>query len=475
MNMRLTIPTRPAILYICLLLVARVFAQRAPDSPDRPWHSSGEQQIKDDAKHFRESEFRIEPERVYSLAELVNLAETHNPETRVAWERARAQVAALGVARSELYPTVAAVALSQITRAEVPLGSQFFRQTVQTFEGALELNYTIFDFGGRAGRIAGAGAELLKTNFAFNDTHRKIIYLVAQTYYRLLNASGQEDAARASLTNAQTAQQAAEDRLKQGLATLPDVLEARSATAQAQYDLQAALGASEIARGDLATALGNRPTVVIRVQPLGQLPIPESIGDSVDQAINRAFDQRPDLLQQVAEIRRTNATVKEARAGYYPTLSFKATPSAQSLYFFQQTLPWGHTAGLLGGLSVNLNWTLFDGGARKNNLARAEANVRAAEAQVSASRDQIADEVWRAYSNVNTALRQRQAAIALLEAASQSYGAALESYNAGVRSFLDVTAAQRTLAQARSADVLARTQVLTTLVDLAFGTGSLLR
>lgn len=77
-------------------------------------------------------------------------------------------------------------------------------------------------------------------------------------------------------------QQAAEGRLRHGLATLPDVLEARSATAQAEYDLQAALGVEEIARGDLATALGTRPGVAIHVQPIGQLPIPDSIGDSVD-------------------------------------------------------------------------------------------------------------------------------------------------------------------------------------------------
>src|SRR6266849_9488316 len=93
---------RPAIPLLVLLFVGRVFAQSAPASPDRPWHSFGEQQIKNDAKHFREPGFSIEPDRVYSLAELVDLAETHNPETRVAWERARAQAAALGVARSEL-------------------------------------------------------------------------------------------------------------------------------------------------------------------------------------------------------------------------------------------------------------------------------------------------------------------------------------------------------------------------------------
>ena len=75
------------------------------------------------------------------------------------------------------------------------------------------------------------------------------------------------------------------------------------------------------------------------------------------------------------------------------------------------------------------------------------------------------------YSNLNTAFRQRKTAIALLEAASQSYNAALESYKYGVRNLLDVTAAQRSLAQAQSADVFARTQVLTALADLAFKTG----
>jgi len=125
----------------------------------------------------------------------------------------------------------------------------------------------------------------------------------------------------------------------------------------------------------------------------------------------------------------------------------------------------------LGGeISFKLQWTVFDGGARKNKLAQARANVHAAEAQANVTIDQIADEVWTAYSNLNTAFRQRQSALALLEAATQSYSAALESYNYGVRSLLDVTAAQRILAQARSADVLARTQVLTSLAELAFRT-----
>jgi outer membrane protein len=95
------------------------------------------------------------------------LAEAHNPQTRVAWESARARAAALGRARSELYPTLAAVALSQLNRFEVLFGTTFLSQTVQVFQVALDLNYTVFDFGARAGRIARARADVL----AANDGH----------------------------------------------------------------------------------------------------------------------------------------------------------------------------------------------------------------------------------------------------------------------------------------------------------------
>ncbi len=466
---------RAAIVLILSFGASLALAQRAPVSPDHPWHGFGEARIKADARNLIEPNLKFDPEKIYSLTELIDLAESHNPETRVAWERARAQAAAWGIARSELYPTLAATALAGVDRNQVYLTDQFFRQTIADFQVALNLNYTIFDFGARGGRINAAKAEALFANFAFNDTHRMVIYQVEQAYYQLLNASGQEQAARANLSNAQAVQQAAEERLNHGFATLPDVLEARSATAQAEYELQAVLGAEEIAHGNLATALGTTPQTAIRVQPLQELTIPSTIDDTINSAIDRALSQRPDLLQRVAGVQAANARVKEAHAAYYPSLNFTATPTAQSLYGLQQQFLWGQTAGLAGGMALSLNWTVFDGGARRNRLAQAEANVHEAEAQVDVSRDQIANEVWAAYSDLNTALRQREAATALLEAAGRSYDAALESYNYGLRNLLDVTAAQRTLAQARSTDVLARTQVLVALANLAFRAGDLIQ
>lgn len=463
------------VISFLVLSIRAVQAQSAPASSDRPWPTSIELKMEADASNISDSRFSVDPAKTYSLPELIDLAQAHNPATRVSWERAHAQAASLGIARSELYPTLAVAALSQTTRQEAFFGSRFYGQVVQDFEVQADLNYTLFDFGGRSGRINAAKAQLLAANVAFNDTHRQVIYQVQQAYYRLLSSMGEEESARASLSNAEAVQQAAEQRLANGLATRPDVLEARSATAQAEYDLQAILGAEEIARGDLATAIGSSATAVIQVQPLDQVPTPESIGDTVDQAINRALGQRPDLMQQVAEIRAAAARVKEKRAAYYPALSLSVSSSFPSLYGLQSPFPWAHTADLVGGVRFNLGWTVFDGGMRKSRVAEARAEVQAAEAQANVKRNQIADEVWAAYSKLNTAFRQRQAATALLESASQSYSAAIESYNSGVRNLLDVTAAQRTLAQARTADVLARTQVLASFAELAFRTGDSIR
>ena len=456
---------------VVLAAISRLFAQSPPVSSARPWHSSEEQETIRDAQRFHPPTVRIEPGKIYSLDELIDLAEAHNPETRVAWENARAQAASIGIARSELFPTLSAVALAGVDRQEAPLGSQFYRQTIPNFQISLNLNYAIFDFGARRGRISAERARLLAANFTFNDVHRQLIYDVSQAYYRLVNAAGQEEAAGANLVNAQNVQQAAEERLRNGLATLPDVLEARSATAQAQYDLQAVLGAEQIAQGDLLTALGAPAHTPIRVQPLSELAMADSISDTVDEAIHRAFEQRPDLQAQAAEVRVARAERKQARAAFYPTLSANASPTAQSLYLLQQNLPWGHRADLTGSAAFNLNWTVFDGGARRSRVEQAEARIRGAAARVAATRDRIEDQVWTAYTNLNTTFRQREAAAALLTAATESYSAALESYNYGVRNLLDVTNAQKVLAQARSTDILARTQVLSALADLAFRTG----
>jgi outer membrane protein TolC len=76
---------------------------------------------------------------------------------------------------------------------------------------------------------------------------------------------------------------------------------------------------------------------------------------------------------------------------------------------------------------------------------------------------------------MKTALRRQQSAAALLTASNESYESARQSYGYGVRNLIDVVSAQKVLAQARSEDVFARTQLLLQVANLAFRTGDLIQ
>jgi len=117
------------ILLADLLLASSGSAQTAPASPEHPWHRSAEFTMKEDAGRVGDSRFAVDQSKTYSLSELIDLAEAHNPATRASWERARSQAAALGITRSELYPTLAAAALSQTESGQAFFWNRFFGHT----------------------------------------------------------------------------------------------------------------------------------------------------------------------------------------------------------------------------------------------------------------------------------------------------------------------------------------------------------
>src|ERR1700760_3430032 len=84
-------------------------AQKAPPSPEQPWAGSfnGTTNLKA-LPGAPAAAYRPDATKIYTLAELIDLAEHNNPDTRVAWEAAVSRAAAVGISKSTLYPTVAA-------------------------------------------------------------------------------------------------------------------------------------------------------------------------------------------------------------------------------------------------------------------------------------------------------------------------------------------------------------------------------
>src|SRR3954462_6614175 len=97
-----------------------------PPSADRTWSppnlSKYESEIA--GQRFKNGEgssrVSINPRKVYGLAELIDIAERNNPETRVAWERARHAAGAVGLSESAYYPFLAASAAAGYDRAFIP-------------------------------------------------------------------------------------------------------------------------------------------------------------------------------------------------------------------------------------------------------------------------------------------------------------------------------------------------------------------
>lgn len=382
--------------------------------------------------------------------------------------------ASVGIAKSELYPTIIA-AVSGTTYLNPQLFNQtFVLQDWGIFDTEVHLAYTLVDFDARRTEITAAQARLVAANLSFNNEHLELIRQVSQAYFNLLRARGLREAAEVSLKDAQTSEAAAQERRNNGLATVPEVLEAKAATAKAAYDLKSAIGAEQVEMGNLARAITADPVKPLKVAPLDQLRIPDKLDQSVEDAINTAFKDRPDLQADQARVSAAQAEVKHAHTSYYPSLTFEGSKGWIRGFGEQYGYPgtYAHTPTYAATLA--LKWTVFDGFRRENSIRQAMAEEKAAMEEVRDRQDEITNQVWNDYTNAATALEQRQAAAALLSASSESYSAALESYKEGVRNFLDVLAAEDALAQARAIDVTARTQVLQTFTDLDFRTGELL-
>ena len=448
-------------------------AQHAPASAGTPWQPA-HRIFSIESVSLDRHEAVLEENHPYTLGQLIDIAESTNPSTHAAWEQARVAAASVGVAKSELYPTILAAAGGRTYKNPPLLYQSFVLQDIGTFETALTLSYTLVDFGARRDEISSAQARLIAANLNFNNEHLILIQQVSSAYYNLLNASGLREAAEVNLSDAQAVQDAVSERQTNGLATLPDVLEARAAAAKADYDLQSALGAEQTAIGNLATMMTASPTKPFKVQALEDIHIPEALDQSVEDAIENAYKTRPDLLADIERVRAADAEVKFAQSAYFPKLEFDG--SKGWLRAWGQQEPFGGTYAKTPTYDAHLSltWTLFDGFKRESRLARAKAERAATEQEVKEREDRIADHVWSDYANAVTALHQRKAAASLLTASSESYSAAIESYRDGVRNILDVLSAERELARARAADVTARTEVLQTFLNLAFRTGDLL-
>ncbi len=193
-----------------------------------------------------------------SLTNVVDLALRNNPATRQSWALAQASAAEYGSARGALYPDFSAsvnlaltsnsagsfgggngVVITDSVGAGTANRSTGGTTTTRTqLTPALMLSYLVFDFGGRAGTIEGAKQQAIAANLTHNATINDVVLQVESALFSYLATRSLRDAQITAIEEARADTAAAEARLRVGVGTLQDVLQTRTALAQAHFQLE---------------------------------------------------------------------------------------------------------------------------------------------------------------------------------------------------------------------------------------------
>ncbi len=409
---------------------------------------------------------QIAPGTKVSLGEVLDLALRNSPRTRATWLAARAAAAEMEVQRAEYYPTLDLSGAWARARSE-PLGGKGFEYLRTTYGPSAALSFLLFDFGGRSADLGEARFALLAADWIHNAEIQAVILEVEQTYYTYLGASATREAVLESIREAESNLSAAEERRAAGVATIADVLQARTLLDQERFALAQIDGSLMSIKGALATAIGVRPDIEVELPQLpADLPL-DATSATVSELLDSALAERPDLAAARAAALAARERIRQERSDGLPTLGLSATGSRT------QVPDDGGPAADNYQLQLSLRVPLFDGFERRNRVARATAEAEAREALVEQLAQQVQLQVWTAYYDLETEAKQVIAGRSLLDSASQSASVAEARYRAGAGNILDLLAAQRALATARALEVQSRASWFRALAQLRHDIGRL--
>ena len=379
--------------------------------------------------------------RVFDLAQCIEIALERNPETRESWQRARSVAAGVGQARSSYLPSVDFTAGAN--RSDyVSLDSRQDAGPANTFDAGFGVRYLLFDGGARSADLKGAEAELLGADFQHNATLQDVALKVEEAYYRLLADIELERVAEQTVRQTQYHVDVARARHKNGLVAKSDVLKAKTEKANADLLSVQARSQVRITRGQLANAMGLKPSESFEVVGLPQNPHQQELAD-IKHLMAESAASRPELHSSLARVESARANVKVGQSHYWPKLTLNTDYGWRDRNFVPDRDEWSI------GLGITL--PLFDGLNRESTVRKAKSDLAESVAAYKKLLRGVELEVWTAYSQLIEAGQAIKAARALVASAEESAQVTEGEYKNGTASIIEVTDTQtaRTTANVR--------------------------
>jgi outer membrane protein, multidrug efflux system len=398
------------------------------------------------------------------LQNLIRTALKNNYNLMLATERINAARAQLGITRSNQFPQVSANPDFTGTKNSELIKSNIFSLAA---DAAFQL-----DFFGRYRRATEAArAQLLGTEDAQQTTVLTLVSDVASDYFLLRDLDLQLQVSQETVKTQENSVKLTQMRLRHGVATRLDVLQARQVLdiANAQIpDLERQIGQTEDA---ISILLGRYPQSVPRGRPLGiETPkgwawtetLPPQLPAGMPSSL---LERRPDIREAEQDLIASNADIGVAKAMFFPQISLTGSGGGAfgHTVFFGTNVP-AHLG--IYSYEASLAQPLFEGGYLRNNLRYAKSQYR----QALISYKQT---IQQAFGDVSDALIAYQKYHGVLLGDEQSVrdlqdsvDVSLMRYRGGTANYLDVLDSQRSLFSAELTLAQARNSEYQSLVEL---------
>jgi outer membrane protein len=403
---------------------------------------------------------------VLTLDKAMELALAHHPSLRVASGTQAINEALVGQAQSGFFPQVqgslgrtlrTANSTSTFQGSGVPRSTS--GNTTGFNQSGVTLNQLLYDFGKTKSQVDTAQFNLQAANSDAQTTVQTVIVNVQQAYFSLQQTQRLVTVSEEALTQFQKQLDLAKGRFKAGVAPKIDVTTAEVDFSNAQLDLITARNNALVARVTLNNAMGIQTTTPYRVQDPGQ---PEPYQVSLDEAVARAIQLRPEIISQRAQERAAEAAIKAAQGDFFPTVTSTASYTYNGVEF-----PLVYNWNVAGTVNI----PIFSGFLTKQQVAQARANLLKTMATGDVLRQTILLEVSQALLNLEAAQQRLRVTAVTVEQAKERMALVEGRYKAGLSNAVEVTVAEVALVTAQENEVVAMSsyQAAKAQLDRAMG------
>jgi multidrug efflux system outer membrane protein len=385
------------------------------------------------------------------LDELIAQAQAANQDLKAGAARLAQSRAIESGARAAYYPRVDAG--TAVSRQRVPPGAAGLAQNADGSSATLwstqvGIGYEADLFGRVSSTVDAAGADLQRDAALFESLQLAIQADVAQAYFLLRELDAESGLYSRTLELRGQSLGLLERRFAAGDIGEVDIARSRTELASAQSEALGIARRRAVAEHALAILLGRAPSEL----SLPAMPLQRVTLDVPGVLPSSLLERRPDIAAAERAMAAANSRIGAARAAFYPQLNLGASAGFQAARL-SDLFNWSSRTFLLGPLAgTMLSLPIFDGGARRAELRRADAVYEEEVARYRQTVLQAFGEVEDNLANLRLLERQAVAQRQAVEASQRTSRLSQIQYREGSAGFLDVIDADRSvLAQQRLA------------------------